>query len=213
MTILKWTALTSFVLSLILLTLEVWRTRSFGRHRLYSHPAGNAWRGILYALGQGMLPWEKESAAKHLPTYIAGIFYHGGIFAAIFFALTQAVLARLPRFAVPLLQILMVAGLLAGAGLLIKRVASAPLRAISCLDDFVANLLVDLFLLGGLLASWRKAILPAFLIIAALTFIYMPVGKIRHCFFFFYSRILFGSYFGRRGVLPRPTPSQFEVRS
>jgi len=34
-------------------------------------------------------------------------------------------------------------------------------------------------------------------------FLYIPVGKIRHCFFFFYSRILFGLFYGRRGVLPQ----------
>jgi hypothetical protein len=41
-------------------------------------------------------------------------------------------------------------------------------------------------------------------IISAITFVYVPLGKIRHCLYFFFSRIFFGKFFGRRGVLPHP---------
>ncbi len=159
-------------------------------------------KGVAYAFGQGMLPWEKESAARHLPTYVAGILYHAGIFAAILTVLALAASFKLPEVTVPFFQIMMAAALLGGAGLLLKRLVKPQIRYISCPDDFAANILVDIFLLAGLMVSWRASTLPAFYIVAILTFLYLPLGKIRHCFFFFYSRLLFGSYFGRRGVLP-----------
>jgi len=157
---------------------------------------------MIYAFGRGMLPWEKESAARHLPTYVAGLVYHAGIFAAIALALAQAAGIHLPNAAVSVIRISMAAGLCVGAGLLLKRLTKSQLRHISCPDDYAANILVDGFILAGLLSSWLPAALPVFHVAAIVTFLYMPLGKIRHCFFFFYSRFLFGSYFGRRGVLP-----------
>lgn len=211
MTILKFGVFISFGLSLILLTIQVLHALSFGRSRLLSQPAGKSRKGVVYAFGQGMLPWEKESAAKHLPTYIAGILYHAGIFAAILTVLALAAQAKLPEVAIPLLQFLMAAGFLAGTGLLLKRVIKPQMRYVSCPDDFAANILVDIFLLSGLLASWYAAARPAFFVVATVTFLYIPLGKIRHCFFFFYSRLLFGTYFGRRGVLPPAGGSKLRV--
>lgn len=208
MTVLRFGVFISFGLSLILLTIQVLHTQSFGRKRLLSRPSGNPRKGITYAFGQGMLPWEKESAAKHLPTYIAGMLYHAGIFATILTVLALATQVKLPRVTIPFLQVMMAAGFVAGTGLLLKRAVKPQMRYISCPDDFGANIIVDIFLLAGLLASWRAAALPIFFIIAIMIFLYMPVGKIRHCFFFFYSRLLFGSYFGRRGVLPRRRPAR-----
>ena len=211
MTVLKFGVFISFGLSLILLMAQVLHALSFGRRRLLSRPAGENRKGVFYAFGQGMLPWEKESAAKHLPTYIAGILYHAGIFSAILTVLALAASVKLPEVTVPFLQIMVAAGLLAGAGLLLKRAVKPQMRYISCPDDFAANILVDVFLLAGFLTSWSAAALPAFFIVAIVIFLYLPLGKIRHCFFFFYSRFLFGSYFGRRGVLPRRRRSGLKV--
>jgi len=83
------------------------------------------------------------------------------------------------------------------------------LRGISCPDDFAANVLVDLLLAAAIASLWIPGADAVLLATAALLFLYIPLGKIRHCFFFFYSRILFGIFFGRRGVLPpRPRESQ-----
>lgn len=208
MAILRYGVLISFFISIVLLTVQVLQTFSFGRRRPHSQPEGNRWRGVAYAFGRGMFPWEKESAARHLPTYIAGMFYHGGIFSAILSVLVLAVSLPVPKVILLFLQALMAGGFLAGTGLLLKRAVKSPMRHISCPDDYAANILVDIFILAGLLASRLDAAVPVFLVIAIFTFLYMPLGKIRHCFFFFYSRFLFGSYFGRRGVLPRRRPAK-----
>jgi hypothetical protein len=41
-------------------------------------------------------------------------------------------------------------------------------------------------------------------IVAAVTFVYVLLGKIRHCLYFFFSRMFFGKFFGRRAVFPHP---------
>jgi nitrate reductase gamma subunit len=208
MLIMRYGVFVSFFLSLVLLTVQVVHTLSFGRRRLHSPAEGSRWKGVTYAFGRGMLPWEKESAARHLPTYIAGMIYHAGVFAAILSILFLAAGIRPPEAAVTVFRFFLAAGFLSGAGLLLKRGVQPRMRYISCPDDYVSNLIVDGFVLSGLLSSLLATAEPVFFILAILTFLYMPLGKIRHCFFFFYSRLLFGSYFGRRGVLPPRHPSK-----
>jgi hypothetical protein len=202
MTILRYAVSAAFILSLLLLTWQSIRTARFGKRPLFSRAAGQAGKGVIYAFGQGMMPWEKESARRHLPTYAAGMVYHGGIFSAIGWCFSRVFQLPLPGFVVGALQILMALGVLVGIGLLFKRLLKLPLRSISFPDDYLSNILVDVFLLSALLSTLSDRILPVFFVLAVITFLYMPLGKIRHCFFFFYSRILFGCYFGRRGVFP-----------
>ncbi len=80
--VLKSSVLLSFLFSITALIFQVLKTFSFGKRPLRSRPQGSREKGIVYAFGRGMMPWEKESAAKHLPTYLAGMLYHAGIFAA-----------------------------------------------------------------------------------------------------------------------------------
>ena len=108
----------------------------------------------------------------------------------------------MPLWSRLIFQVAFSAGLLFGISLLIKRYAVKEMRAISCADDYVANLMVDGFLALALVHTLAPGITPLFYIWSVLMFLYMPIGKIRHCFFFFYVRILFGIFFGRRNVFP-----------
>ena len=95
----------------------------------------------------------------------------------------------------------MAVGILCGVGLLMKRLTLGYMRAISCVDDYISNALVNLFLILVLLESFLQTLRPILFLVTIILFLYIPLGKIRHCFFFFYSRILFGQFYGRRGVL------------
>lgn len=148
-----------------------------------------------------MLPGAKESAREHLAVYVTGVLYHAGIFAG----LLHLALTVVGVYSEPVNVALLIGsavGAAAGISLLVRRVAVTHLRRLSCPDDFAANALVDLFLLAGVADSITPSARVPFHLIAVLMFLYIPTGKIRHCFFFFYMRILFGLFFGRRGVLP-----------
>jgi len=203
-TLLKAAVVAAFSYAVIALILLVVRTRSFGMKPSYAIPEGSARRGVLYAFVRGMLPWEKESVATHLPTFVAGLLYHAGVFTALLFLLLLMIEAPPTHFLSQIFRALVLAGLVSGLGLLIKRVTSRKMRVISVPDDFVANALVDLFLGLAFVAMISPAVTPVFLIAATVLFLYMPMGKIRHCVFFFYTRFVFGVFFGRRGVLPHP---------
>lgn len=190
---------------------QVIRTLGFGRQTLNAEPRGDWRRGVVYAFGQGMMPWEKESARKHLITYASGFGYHFGIFSGLFYLFTMIAGIFLPEAGLNVVRFFMAAGLVFGLGLLIKRFSHAAMRSLSCPDDYVANILVDLFLILSLLDSFGIPVRIPLLFESILLLLYIPVGKIRHCFFFFYSRILFGFFFGRRGVFPHPRAAEKDV--
>ncbi len=198
---LRYGVIFSSFISLVLLVVLIWRTFSYGRRRVHAVCAGEAKRGVVYALGRGMMPWEKESAQKHLPTYIAGVIYHSGVFSGMFYMLSLVIPFGLPAYLLQILRILVIVGILCGVGLLIKRLTLGYMRAISCLDDYVSNALVNLFLVLVLLDSFLLNLRAVLYLVTIFLFLYIPLGKIRHCFFFFYSRTLFGQFYGRRGVL------------
>jgi len=200
--LLKYGVIVSFFISVISLSILVLRTFSFGKKPLYAEPKGNVKKGIVYAFGKGMMPWEKESAVKHLPSYIGGILYHLGIFGGLFYLLVTLVSIDLPAPVLLFMRIVLAAGVISGAALLLKRIFSTRMRVLSCPDDFAANIIVNIFVLAALLHTFYPGITPFFFPVAIIMFLYMPVGKIRHCFFFFYIRILFGMFYGRRDIFP-----------
>ena len=181
------------------LTFLIGRTLAVGRRQYLSAPRGYAGRGLIYAFGRGMV--EKESVSRHLPTFVGGMLYHGAIFAAFLYlfwtALAPGTVAFLWAF-----RIVFLAGAVVGLSLLLKRASKPHLRRLSCPDDFFANLFVDLFLALAFLHTLVPAVEPAWLAVAILLLLYIPLGKIRHCFFFFATRLAFGLHFGRRGALP-----------
>lgn len=201
--ILKYGVIVSFFICVVSLVRLVLKTFSFGKKKLYAEPAGNVKKGIIYAMGKGMMPWEKESAKNHLGSYLGGVIYHVGVFTALLYLLAVLLAADLPKAAVLVVKVAILAGFIAGLALLLKRIVSPHMRALSCPDDAAANIIVDVFLAAALFHTLFPVITPYLYLAAIIMFLYIPFGKIRHCFFFFYVRILFGIFYGRRGVFPQ----------
>lgn len=197
--ILRVLTLATAALCLVALVFLITRTFAFGRREYLSTPRGYAGNGIIYAFGRGML--EKESVSLHRPTFAGGILYHGAIFAGLIYLLWTVLL---PKIGPPLwaFRPVLLAGAAVGMSLLIKRAAKPHLRRLSCPDDFFANLFVDVFLVLAFAHTVFPSLEPVLLSISILLFAYIPLGKIRHCFFFFYTRFVYGLHYGRRGALP-----------
>ncbi len=204
-TLLKYGVIVSIIFSIVTLSILILKTFSFGRKKLFAEARGNIKKGIVYAFSKGMMPWEKESAGSHLPTYVCGIFYHAGIFLSLCYLLLLIIPIRLADMVILFFQVLCLIGFVCGGALLIKRLLSPYMRELSCPDDLAANIIVDLFIILAFLQTFLPVITPYFYIAAIVMFLYIPTGKIRHCFFFFYARILFGIFYGRRGVFPNRT--------
>ena len=94
------------------------------------------------------------------------------------------------------------AGAAGGVALLVRRARSPLLRTISVPDDYMANALTTAFIALAALHLLVARLESAFLVVAMLLLAYAPLGKIRHCLFFFISRGHLGRHYGRRGTFP-----------
>ncbi len=165
---------------------------------------GNISHGITYAFTKGMMPWAKESTRIHMIAYLRGIGFHIGIFAAIGAVIISPFWKYLPPFlSLTLFWVLTISAILGAAGG-IMRIAEHNLRGLSLPDDHFAVWLTTLFMTVAALALINNAFVIPMYIISAITFVYVPLGKIRHCLYFFFSRIFFGKFFGRGAVFPHP---------
>lgn len=174
-----------------------------------SEPKNTSTAGIIYAFTTGMLPKAKESASKHMLSYIAGITFHIGIFSAFLFSaiaylLMKGILCGMPSWWHFPIAILITIGIISGIGLLIKRFVNQRLKSISAFDDYFSNIIANIFLLLLLVALIHptETTLNGMYIFEAFLFLYIPLGKLRHCAYFFATRVMFGYFYGHRGVLP-----------
>jgi nitrate reductase gamma subunit len=199
-----------------------------GAPKEFSEEAGNISAGVLYSNTGAMLPKQKESAYKHLPTYTAGAFFHIGSFIALisFFVLIFDMFTS-DAVSIFLFQKIIIPGLIAlclwissfcGVGLFIKRVISKKLRPISNADDYISVLLVVLFqIISAILFTIyafhfnfhnyfshaaHNTIFCLYFLSATLLFIYLPFGKLRHTVYYFAARYHLGFFYGRRGTWP-----------
>ena len=167
---------------------------------------GNPSHGIAYAFTLGMMPWAKESTRIHMVAYLRGIGFHVGIFAAIGALLISPFWRSLPVLLTTLLAAVIGLGALLGAAGGIMRIAEHNLRKLSIPDDHFAVWLVTVWMAVAALAVWSESFLVSFYVLSAITLAYVPLGKIRHCLYFFFSRTFFGKFFGRRAVFPHAEP-------
>ena len=211
MTLLLFSQLVSVLAAIFCVSAFVIRVRKFlalTRPSDRSQPRGDVNAGVRYALTLGMLPWAKESTRRHALSYLRGVGFHLVVFLSFAIFLASPWLGLVPAtFRLGLSIILALGSLLAFLGF-ISRFAEKSLRALSLPDDYFAILLVSLYLGLAALAVYNLAALAWFYLVAAILFLYMPLGKIRHCIYFAFSRMFFGRFFGRRGIFPH---SQQEV--
>lgn len=174
-----------------------------------SRPRGQRWRGVLYAFTLGMAPWEKESTRKHWVAYLRGIFFHVGVFMAIVVLLASPWLELFPVWSKWIAVAVTASGFLFSLMGIPMRLMGENERALSLPDDYFAVLLTSLFIgLAGLMLLLPAA-RPYFYIVSGITAAYIPLGKIRHCIYFFYAKFFFGLGFGHRGVLGQSKSGNF----
>ncbi len=197
----QWIALSSMVFSLGVLGFHFLRLIRLGKPRDLARPSGSESAGIRYSFTRGMSPAHKESAYLHLPTYTAGLIYHAGTFLSVALLILSFFISDVPDMITWILSICLFLSCLSGLFILIKRVTVRKLRTLSNPDDYFSNILVTLFqaMTIAYLLIGHPAGCPYYLC-AAILFLYMPLGKLKHLVYFFAARYQLGLFFGRRGV-------------
>jgi hypothetical protein len=157
-----------------------------------------------------MAPWSKESTRIHWAAYLRGAGFHVAVFVALVALAARPAWSVLSLTGRTALAVLLVGGAALAVVGSLMRVWEPNLRALSNLDDHLSVWLVAAFLALTGLALWDARYTAPMYLAAGLLFAYIPLGKIRHCLYFFFSRRLFGRFAGRRGVLPQATPAFLE---
>ena len=178
------------------------KVKAYGQRKLFSKPAGDPRQGIRYAFIQGMAPWAKESVMMNLPSYGAGMAFHAGVFTGFALLLAALVGLVLPGPVLAAARVLTLLGAAGGFSLFVKRLTHPNLRGFSSPDDYVSNLLSGLFALLAFAWTFSASLEAVWMTEAVLLLVYAPLGKIRHCLFFFSTRSQLGAFFGRRGTYP-----------
>jgi hypothetical protein len=170
----------------------------------FARARGSAARGVLFAFTLGMAPWEKESTRIHWIAYLRGIFFHLGILMAFAALLASPWLNLLPDLLVWSAVAVTGLGALFGFTGIFMRLAGPNERMLSLPDDYASVFLTSLFTALACAVLIWPSVLPVFYVITAVLAVYIPLSKIRHCVYFFYSKFFFGFGFGRRGVIGQP---------
>jgi hypothetical protein len=195
---------TPILVLLYLLRLVILFRRRLTRD-IASNPKGEIWRGAVDAFITIVAPWKMESTRKHWMRYVEFAVFHLGVFLniALSFVLAYAPdLLSVPASYVAF--VVLTASFVAGGLRLYRRASLAEMRVISSPDDYIALVMVLLFLLTGLLSllGWGPGTI-AYLIVAALFLVYEPFSKIRHYIYYPFARYFYGAASARRGVIGR----------
>jgi len=184
----------------------LWLIR-LGKPKDLSQKSGNVARAVMYSNTTAMLPTKKESAYLHLPAYTAGVIFHIGTFLGlaffvIFFFAAPALFGEYSLWKLLIVGVL-AASVVCGCILLLERLISRKLRALSTLDDYISCLLTTLFqLFTGLYLIFGNDLGVYYYLLASVFLLYIPVGKLRHVVYFFAARYHLGFFYGWRNSWP-----------
>jgi hypothetical protein len=190
------------VWTIVALTFLLLKVRRYGKRTLYARAAGDPAKGVIYAFTKAMAPQAKESVRMNPVSYAAGMTFHVGAFTAFALLIVAMTSLRLPAVLLSLARVFTLAGAMAGFGLLTKRLVQPQLRGLSCLDDYLSNLLTSTFAALACASTFSLAFESVWMGETIVLLLYVPLGKIRHCCFFFTTRYHMGAFFGRRGTFP-----------
>ncbi|MFC2096749.1 hypothetical protein ACFLSI_00300 [Bacteroidota bacterium] len=198
----NWMTIAAFIICMIACLRHIIKLIRLGNPTDYSKQAGNIPKAIQYSFTKAMSPQKKESAFLHLPTYIAGIFYHLGTFLSIFIFFSVYISLKFNPVASIILTGFLILSGISGLGILIKRIVKKNILALSNPDDFISNILVTLFqFVSAYILLFDNGNI-AYSIISSLLLLYIPLGKLKHAFYFFAARYQLGFFYGWRNIWP-----------
>lgn len=202
MTWYQWILIVSFAICFIACLSHLIRIIRLGKPKDYARIAGNVSEGIKYSMTKAMNPKAKESAYLHLPAYAAGMLFHVGTFlsfALLLLNILDISFTLVVKYFLSFCLLLSVGG---GLFIFFKRIMNQQLRSLSNPDDFISNILVNAFQLLTLLVFWTATMIQVYYITAAVLFLYIPLGKLKHLLYFFSARYHLGFFYGWRNIWP-----------
>ncbi len=179
---------------------------------------GSKFGGVIKTYLKGILflpfiPWVKRTFGKNALTYIAGGLFHLGLFAIIFFGTPHMLVWKSllgfgwPTLPIPVIDWLAAIAIISLIILFINRLVHPVLKLITRAPEWFNWFFVLLpFVTGYMMAHhlwFRYEALFSFHMFAVdILLIWIPLSRISHFMFYFFSRTIHGAQFGKRAVTP-----------
>ncbi len=194
-------ALTIFV---VLYAIKIWQLARLPVPKELPPARGSLPRAVATSYASILVPWSMESTRKAWGHWLAFTVYHLGILLAILATFTipfaPGIMTAPVRMAI---AVVIALAFVAGALKLSWRIRRPELRLVSTPDDYFSLIALEIWFAVAVpailfdLSGW----LIAYFVITALLLVYVPVSKISHYIYWFFSRYLFGVRYGRRGLI------------
>lgn len=168
----------------------------------YSTSAGGRLKGVIYNFTWAMAPGHKETLRLHPVKSSIGILMHVGVLVAVAYILVLAVNPQHARCCPYIFGVIPGIAALCAFYLLVRRVFTPEMRAMSSPDDYLSIMLTFGLLIAAVMHEFSLIGTRYLLGYAAVLFFYLPIGKLKHALFFFLARADFGARMGYRGTYP-----------
>ncbi len=169
-----------------------------------------------YAKGLGVLPfipWVKNTFQRNPVMWVAGGLFHLGLFAVLIFGTPHMLVWKSlfgygwPTLPLPITDWLAAVAIIAMVALVVNRLIHPVLKLISRGSDFISWWLVFLPMVTGYMMThhmfFRYEVLYSLHMLAVdVLLIWIPLSRIPHFVFYFFSRTIHGAQFGKRAVTP-----------
>jgi nitrate reductase gamma subunit len=181
-------------------------------------PKGSKAAGVAKAFLKGMIiwpfiPWVKNTFKKNPLIYIAGGLFHLGLFVVLVLGTAHMLVWKSllgfgwKTLALPIVDWMAAITIVAMIILFINRLINPVLRMISGPAEWANLLFVFLPMVTGYIMThhlwFRYEVLFSLHMIAVdVLFIWIPVSRISHFIFYFFSKTIHGVDFGKRAVEP-----------
>ncbi len=180
--------------------------------------AGSKLVGIAKSFLKGILiwpfiPWVRRTFSRNPMIYIAGGLFHLGLFVVLILGTAHMLVWKSllgfgwPTLPTPIVDWLAAAAIVAMIVLLVLRRTNPVLRLISGLPEWTNWTLVFLPMVTGYMLTHHmvspyEAMFSVHMFTVDLLLIWIPFSRISHFIFYFFSRTIHGTEYGKRAVTP-----------
>jgi nitrate reductase gamma subunit len=159
------------------------------------------------------IPWVKNTFSRNPIIYIAGGLFHLALFVVIFLGAAHMLVWKSligfgwPTLPLPIVDLLAVIGIAAIIALFFNRLINPVLKLITGPAEWFNLLFVFLPMISGYILThhlffpYEEAFSLHMLSVDWLL-IWIPMSRISHFMFYFFSKTIYGAQFGKRGVTP-----------